>query len=534
VTPNICVVWRAAPHASLADDAEILVEVVDDRGEARARDHGALGLADRRLARLEAEPRLAACGVSPRAESSVTGAHVTLVGAGIVNLMIALELVENGARIDVYDKGPDPRNNPPWQRLGSTHGGQNARMFCFTEADNYNDRSNAVYSGMREAICTNVIAGGWLALPPDDLSPDERAWIDNFTAVPEWRAEIFAEDIYQFNVTSGTLWERVRQSVPRLFEGVDFTPGVLRLYSQPEKVAPSTDLHRRLGSFRNALDLDELRRNHPVFEAAIGAEEVAGAFEVRGFTLNIHRLARRLLDELEKRGVRFHFGRQVTSIESNSDHHVVSLKTPQGVVRSEHYVVSPGAYGGSLLRGTRSSGKIQGILGTWLILPNPEPCLRWSVKIHQSGHVGEDTNVTLGTDHAGRPILILGSGYGFIGEHCLDMGSPEVACLQSSLASTAQRYFPDAFEISRRSGTLDTTTKACVRPFTSTGLGVFETLPTSDGGRLIVATGHNTGGFAQAPAVAEAVTATLRGRPHPMQSLYDPERGVRNDGRSVS
>jgi glycine/D-amino acid oxidase-like deaminating enzyme len=42
----------------------------------------------------------------------------------------------------------------------------------------------------------------------------------------------------------------------------------------------------------------------------------------------------------------------------------------------------------------------------------------------------------------------------------------------------------------------------------------------------VVAAGHGTGGFTQAPAVAEAVTATLEGRVHPMQALYDPERGM--------
>ena len=81
----------------------------------------------------------------------------------------------------------------------------------------------------------------------------------------------------------------------------------------------------------------------------------------------------------------------------------------------------------------------------------------------------------------------------------------------------------------RREGTLHHTRKACVRPFTCTGLGVFEVLGTARGGRLVIASGHNTGGFAQAPAVADAVAGTLEGRPHPMQALYDPERGILPD-----
>ena len=42
--------------------------------------------------------------------------------------------------------------------------------------------------------------------------------------------------------------------------------------------------------------------------------------------------------------------------------------------------------------------------------------------------------------------------------------------------------------------------------------------------RLVLAGGHNTGGFAQSPEVAEAVACALEGRPHPMHTLYHPQR----------
>jgi D-amino-acid dehydrogenase len=53
---------------------------------------------------------------------------------------------------------------------------------------------------------------------------------------------------------------------------------------------------------------------------------------------------------------------------------------------------------------------------------------------------------------------------------------------------------------------------------------VFETAATAAGGVLVTTGGHNTGGFAQAPAVAAAVLAAVRGEPHPMHELYLPER----------
>lgn len=177
------------------------------------------------------------------------------------------------------------------------------------------------------------------------------------------------------------------------------------------------------------------------------------------------------------------------------------------------------------MKGTRSAGKIQGVAGLWLNLPHLEPYLQNSVKIHREGHIGEDSNVTIATKD-GQPTLILGSGYAFTGKRSLDMDSPEVSCLFEALEVTAERFFPQAYEQAIRENTLYGKRKACIRPFTSTGLGIFEVMQTTTGGRMIIATGHNTGGFTQAPVVAEAVTATLSGTTHPMQALYDPERGI--------
>ncbi|MEM7587932.1 MAG: FAD-binding oxidoreductase, partial [Acidobacteriota bacterium] len=98
-----------------------------------------------------------------------------------------------------------------------------------------------------------------------------------------------------------------------------------------------------------------------------------------------------------------------------------------------------------------------------------------------------------------------------------------------ALEETARRYFPRATTQAANDGSLAQGRKACVRPFTCTGLGIFDVSATADGGRVVIASGHNTGGFAQSPAVADAVALTLAGQPHPMQALYDPERGILPD-----
>jgi D-amino-acid dehydrogenase len=84
--------------------------------------------------------------------------------------------------------------------------------------------------------------------------------------------------------------------------------------------------------------------------------------------------------------------------------------------------------------------------------------------------------------------------------------------------------FPDKYALAVELGMNSGRPRYCIRPWTASGLGVFECAETSDGGLAIVAGGHNTGGFAQSPSVACAVVAALRGEPHPMHRLYHPQR----------
>ena len=505
---------------SCADVSTVDVHHVEGTpGEAR-HDLQALGAAERAVMQQHTAERLAGCGIT--SPGPLAGSRVALVGAGIVNLMIALDLAEHGAEVELFEAGPDPRSRPHWRRLGTTHGGDDARMFCYTEADNYNRRGHQVFR-------RTIRDGGWLAVEPDDLGRHEQAWIDRFYALPRWRAEVFAEDIHSFNVASDPLWQGLMRRKGRLFEGVGFSRGVLRLYQQAEKAEAARALHTRLGSVTRALDGSELARRHPACRDAVAKGQIEGGLEVRGFTLNIHRFVERLLARLEAAGVRLHWNRPVTAVERADDGSMAGLRTAGGVVRADHYVLSPGVYGDALLEATRSAGKIQGILGLWMSFPNLEPRLCQSIKLSRDGHAGEDSNIVLAQDAAGRPNLILGSGYGYLGSHALDMDSPHVTRLFEALEETVRRYFPRAYRQAVADGSLYRNRRACVRPFTCTGLGIFDVSATAEGGRMVIASGHNTGGFAQAPAVAEAVTATLEGKTHPMQALYDPERGILPD-----
>jgi D-amino-acid dehydrogenase len=127
-------------------------------------------------------------------------------------------------------------------------------------------------------------------------------------------------------------------------------------------------------------------------------------------------------------------------------------------------------------------------------------------------------------DAQGRPVLHCSSGHGFLGVKPGQLKQALTEELARCALDTAQDLFPDKFERARRSGLLDGPPSFCVRPWTPSGLGLFEQQPTASGGVLLMTGGHNTGGFAQSPQVAEAVAAALDGRMHPMHALYHPER----------
>lgn len=491
-------------------------------------DLDALGAAERRIQEDTVRRRLDCLGLGPpeATAGSLQDVQVSLVGAGIVNLINTLELVEHGARLEVYDAGPDPRAKPPWQRLGTTHGGGDARMFCFTEAGNYNEKLDPVGGKIPGVLRRTIQDDGWLAVAPGEFTRSERRWIARFLSLPTWKAEVFTEDIHRFTAQAASLWASRQERQPHLFDDVGLSHGVLALYAEESKAQSAEALHQRLGSLLRSMGPGELAHRHPACHPAVRQGAIVRGLEIRGFTLNIHRFVGRLLEHLEERGVRFHWNHPVHGLDWTPDGRVGGLQTPHGTVRSDHYVLSPGLAAGPLLRGTRSAGALQGMLGLWLHLPHPEPCFRHSIKLHREGNVGEDANIILGRDSAGRSSLILGSGYGFLGQQQLDMGSPQVARLFEALEDTARRFFPNAYTAAQRDGSLQHQRKACVRPFSATGLGLFEVLNTDRGGRVILAGGHNTGGFAQAPVVAQAVADTLRGRSHPMQVLYDPQRGL--------
>jgi glycine/D-amino acid oxidase-like deaminating enzyme len=461
-------------------------------------------------------------------QRAIAGSHVALVGAGIINLITAVELLDGGARVTLIDAGPDPRDRPPWHTLGATHGGGNVRMYSPTETGSYHGYAAALDRPIRD--------GGWLAIAPQDLDPRERAWIQAFQRVTGDRPAQITEEVYRFNRLSGPRWQLLRHRHPHLFAAVGYCPGVLRLYDQHEDWQEAIALYERLGVLEQAYDPVQLITAYSGLAAA--AEHLAGGVEIDGFTLNIHPFGMQLLDHIQAQGGRCHWQVPATAIARDPQGRVTGLETPTGLLTADHYVLSPGSPHGAtaaLLADTAAAGQLQGVAGVWLQVPQLDPPLGRSLKLHHGGAIANDANVILTPDAAGQPGLAIGSGYAFVGGRSPQFQSPDLDVLWQAVATTAARFFPAAYAQAVQAGMLfgnsngdsngdsngnpDGDRRVCVRPFTATGLGLLTVEPTATGGRLAIAAGHNTGGFTQAPEVAIAIAHTLAGHYHPMQLL---------------
>lgn len=452
---------------------------------------------------------------------TANGRSVAMVGAGVVNLITALRLVRDGYEITVYEKAPDPRGDAHWTDYGCSRGGGDARMFTLTEADGYHfgatpETSNPLRVPIRD--------GGWRITGPASLSDRDLEWVSANAAVPGWLSRSYTSDILLFNRAAGELWQELMREEPEAFDDVGRREGILRLYTDEQHLRRQIARQEKVGANPLVYTPDQIAARHPALGDAVRGQVVAGGIQVPGFTVQAHAFLTRIVDLLERSGVRFSWEREASQLRRDESGTPSGLWVADDLVLADHFVVSTGVYGGELLRGTASDGLVHGVLGVWLTLPGGDPALAHSLKIGRRGHLAEDANVTVANGPGGEPRLIIGSGYGWTGHDPSNVDAEELIRLYDAVEDTALTFFPRAFAEARKSGLLKHSRRFCLRPWTASSLGVLEIAEKSDGGVMVVTGGHNTGGFAQAPVVAQAVSAALQGRNHSMHTLYHPDR----------
>lgn len=386
------------------------------------------------------------------------------------------------------------------------------------------------YTGEIASPFKRTIANaGWLAVPPADLTERDLQWIRRFESVSQKLASRFNQDIISFNRESEPLWRSMIADHPALFQQSGFRPGLFRLYATEEKFVRAQLSEKAIGSLKRVLDPGEAVKELPALRDAAEAGSIAGAMEVTGFSVNIHGLVDHLIRYLSSRGVEFHWQAEIDAIERDDAGRVKGLKADSRSIRASHYVWSTGAYSQELLAGFASAQAIAPIIGLWLMIPNSTPYLDRPLKISRAGFASdgaaEGANVVPGLDDEGRAVIHVSSGHGYIGFGNEAKLYRDIAELGRAVEETARDFFPrNASAAAALWSTEPSERRACVRPWTATGLGIFESTETDREGCFIITGGHNTGGFAQAPAVAMAVLASIERRSHSMHMLYHPTR----------
>ena len=75
-----------------------------------------------------------------------------------------------------------------------------------------------------------------------------------------------------------------------------------------------------------------------------------------------------------------------------------------------------------------------------------------SMKLARKGHLAEDSNITVARNEDGTNSLIIGSGYGYIGNlksrtsQPVDIDEEQLSILYSALDDTAKTYFGACFD----------------------------------------------------------------------------------------
>lgn len=450
--------------------------------------------------------------------------RVVMVGAGIVNLVTALALAKRQYKVLIYDQGPAPDEaGVTWRDFGATFGGADGRIYSFNEA-----RHHHVSYPANIPFRLGISDGGWLSYPKDMLLSCEQAWIDVFESVPSWLAKRYNADIIRFNKDSHVGWRVLRREHAELFESAGFREPLYRVYQSPEKFKKARRNEAALGAVLQELAPEQISEELPALAEAMSAGHIAGALKVVGFSVNSHVFARMLVRLLTEYGVHFHWRRRMTGVSSDATGRVRGVDVDGERIEAHDYVLSLGAYGLHIPGLEPMQSQVGAVIGMWRTLPNTKPRLEVPLKVGRKGFASdgaaEGANVIPGIDHHGTPVLHCSSGHGFIG---MNPSRVEVRALEELVRcvdETVASLFPDKYAQARAAGALDELPRYCVRPWTPSGLGLFGMKPTREGGILIYTGGHNTGGFAQSPEVAQAVIAALAGDRHPMHWLYHPRR----------
>ncbi|MFY1636186.1 FAD-dependent oxidoreductase [Solwaraspora sp. WMMB335] len=453
------------------------------------------------------------------------GREIVIVGGGIVGLTIALVLRTVGWRnLRVLEASVEDGAGSP----GVTFGGADARHLSLTETVPYAD-------GARRDVLSRAPAdGGWQLRDPATLSDMEREWSALFEGLTD-RPGLWAlttDLVVGLNQVGMRGWDALFARHSRALGDLRRDTRLCRCYLTREDFATGFYTQSRLSPTVRALASDEIARRWPALATGLGRLVpgaptprlcVHGAVEVDGSSVNIHQVAGAIGGLLAADGVEVHAGSAVRRLHDRPDG--VELVLADGSTTSAATVIVTvgGRQLNELLGQTAASaGVVQQVLGAFITLPNPG--LHHPLKVHAPEPVGV-VNITLSPDSS---KIYASGGFGYLGLAEVDPLQRRVADLTAALEDVVGRVFPTLRGPDAALKVLDR--RLCERPMTPDGLPVLEPVE-AFGGRVVVATGTNSAGTVEAPALGILLEGLLTGRRDVIHQLLHPGRASLHTSR---
>lgn len=449
---------------------------------------------------------------------------VALIGSGITNLYTAYQLVLNGFEVSLFDARPDPTivNKDRHLLLASSFGGEDARLFSFDECRHHFESKVSIN---QDYFRTAITEGGRLCFNPNLISFDDIEWINSFEKIPTWLAKVFNDDIIAYNKESYDLWLNFIDRNNDIVNASGYKDCLYRVYSSEERFQKSIVQLRKRGEYISELSKEEFININPCFENAWNNGHINNVVRVKGFSFNIHKLGIALIEKIKKYGGTFFWNSEVSEIIRNNNAVIDKiLLNNKEEIRAEIFILSPGAYGTNVLMQTSSKNLVSSVIGMWLKLPNTDPKLNFPIKLARTG-IGspgacESANIIPGIDRSGANVIYVSSGHGFIGAN-QTIDNNYLLNLGVGVIDVVRKYFPNSPLLQEN---IEENLTYCIRPWTASCLGLFSIEKIENGGMIIISTGHNTGGFAQAAVLSNEILRVISGSESDMLLKYNPKR----------
>lgn len=408
--------------------------------------------------------------------------HVCVLGAGIVGLACAWELVQAGMTVSVLEQADSPA-----QGASGANGAQLSYAYVQPLAD------PSIWLQLPRLL---LARDSPLALRLR-LDPWQWAWGLRFLAA--CRASVSRASTAQLLQLAAESRAGFDAFLADHGTGCDFSAtGKLVLYASEaalDGARRQLALQRALGSVQSALAPAECVRIEPAL--AHWAPRIAGAIHTPGeCAADCHKVCLALERALQRRGVQFLYGQQATHWQQRAGGRIEAVHTARGArVQADAFVLALGTAAPTLLRPL-------GLGLTWQV--PVQPLKGYSITVPVNDQPGAAPAVSV-TDAARKVVFArLGQRLRIAGMAELTHARDQAIAPQriAALLETAREVFPAGGDYQRAAPW------AGLRPATPRGLPVLGRLPGGPA-NLLMNTGHGALGFTLAFGSARRLAAQV-------------------------